>query len=334
MQFALELLCRLSCGPLKYSTILQIAAEDFGLQYSDINIIKDILDLLENLEFIICKNKVYYINNADIPKMFLGNIESDYLCYIMSLPEANLFLSDETKDKIEKNLIKVYESDESRRNDLIWYNNKILPKWSKYIKCFSPKGGVMPNRDTFSCVLHAIKRNYFLEYKLSDKSDLKTIYPWKIEYDASDRTFWIIGYDADSKKIIRFLLNDIVYINYAGIAPNLKDEIKRVLDEHKIRIKIHIIDRFNALKRAFLMFENEEFVESRRVGEHEYELIFNTMDYYKDELIRKLMHLGENVVLIDGPKGLKEELLERIEKALSNNRTNANSETKTPEPIG
>ena len=318
MQFVLELLCRLSCGPLSYSEILHIASEDFCLRYRNIKTVKQILDFLEKSEYITCDNKIYCLGNENIPKMFLGDIESDYLCYIMSLPEADLFLSDDTKDKIKKNLVSMYEKDVRRQKNLFLNEDNVLPVWSKYIEVFSPNGEKESSRIVFNCVLNAIKRGNLLKYR-SEKSDLKSILAWKIEYNANDRTFWIIGYDIESKSIMRILMKNIVFVENGGRVPNCRDEFKKVLSEHKIRIKLLIIDRFNALKRTFLMFENEEIVESQCVGAYQYELVFDIMDFYKEELIRKLMYLGENVVLIEAPKEIKDKLLEKIEKALSNN---------------
>lgn len=320
MQFSLELLCRLKCCPLSVREVKNIAEKDFGLKP---DVCEKLLDQLSEYDFLRQDKRTYYPGNTPMPLMAPDKIETDYLQYILSLPDADLFLDDVSKRQLS--LLGASLGSSASPSTSSDETENVLPRWNKYIERFTPQGGSVLPKTGFGLLLRAIKDHSMICCGTSEKDGLKKIFPWKLEYSAFDRCWWLLAYDINTKSIERIFLGEHVHIMEAGAPPipygEIQKEIPVALEKHRYKgIRLHITDRYNALKRCFLMFENEEITASKYISDGEYEMVFDTMDYYKTEIVRKLMYLGENVVLTEGPAGLKEELLEKIEQALRNNR--------------
>ena len=304
MQFALELCARAEgFGGVTFDEVRDIAVNRYGLK-----ICKDLLDWLTAAHFLKKEGNCYLLDQRPAPLLPAGQMEREYLQYILTLPEAELFLSAQTRQALQGE----------------------TPAWAEHIRRFEPKGMTLPRDpgpEGFRLLLEAIKTRRYIRYRYRKTGSREwqetKILPWKLEYSAYDRRWWVILYHED-RRTIKAPLNHLRDLRLGGKSKVTEPEILAAMDQLRENepVVLRITDSHNALQRCFLTFENQEIRESCRIvedGQVHYQLTFNWFRFDEAEILRRLMHLGPNVALM-GPETLRAKLIKQVEDAISINR--------------
>ncbi len=286
-----------------------------------------IIDLLKEAGFIDGKDPR--------PRLPMSLVEREYLQYILdpqNMPEEALFLSKQTKDAIFKNVFGCTGEED-----------KDLPKkkccWTEHIQWMKAPGmelPVNPGPEGFRELIRAIRGRRMITYRYrvrgeQDEKEGKCL-PWKLEYSAYDRRWWVILYDPapKEKRTIKTPLNHLrgikVLENNENANNRIPDsEISEAMENLRMKepVVLRIRDEHNALLRCFTAFENQEISGSGYSPEEGYTLTFRGFRFDEQEILRQLMYLGPNVRL-EGPKELREELGKRLVRA---QRYNCDPET-------
>ncbi len=311
MQFALELCARMEgFGAVAEAQVQTIASSQYGIEAS--------YDLLKSLEkgHFLKKEGAYYLQDCvPAPVLPPSQVEREYLQYILTLPEADLFLSEKTRQELTGE----------------------PPWWMEHIRRFEPAGMAQPRNpgpEGFRLLLEAIQSRRTLHYcyRTSRSREWKQAqsYPWKLEYSAYDRRWWAIFYSEQDKRTIKVPLNHIKELQLGGKTAATDADIQSAMDglRRKEPVELRITDSHNALQRCFLAFENQEIRESRRIeedGQVYYYLSFDWFQFDEEEILRRLLHLGPNVALL-GPATLRARLIRQVEDALKKNREAVDAE--------
>lgn len=305
MQFALELIARLEGGEaLKTAEVAEIAQNQYGLP-----VYQDLLKWLIRAGFLRIEEDQVFLSSRPAPVLPMGKLEREYLQYILTLPEAELFLTEQTRQALGGK----------------------PPAWMEHICRFEPKGMQLPRNpgpEGFRLLLEAIKTRRYIRYRYRQKGsrswqEAKSL-PWKLEYSAYDRRWWIILYDSAKKRTIKAALNHLCDVHMEEESGVAETDIVAAMDLLRMDdpVVLRITDSHNALQRCFLTFENQENRNSRRIledGQLYYELSFDWHRFDEEEILRRLMHLGANVALIR-PEPLRQKLIDRVEQAMELNR--------------
>ena len=95
MQFSLDLFSHLQNGPLS-GEMLAALAREWGLDYAD-----QVVQPLREAELLQWDGKLCrLVPGQPVPRLPMSTPERSYLRAILDLPEAELFLSTETKEKL------------------------------------------------------------------------------------------------------------------------------------------------------------------------------------------------------------------------------------------
>ena len=184
-------------------------------------------------------------------------------------------------------------------------------------------------------LLEAIQsqRQLHYYYRTNGSSEWKEAQscPWKLEYSAYDRRWWVIFYSEQEKqkRTVKVPLNHLRELRMGGKSAATDKDILAAMDtlRQKEPVELRITDSHNALQRCFLTFENQEIRESRRIeenGQIHYYLSFDWFNFDEEEILRRLLHLGPNVALL-GPEPLREKLILQVKNALDQNRETADT---------
>lgn len=305
MQFALELCARAEgFGALSAAEIRRIAVNKYGLQSP-----MELLEWLTAAHFLKKEGNQYLLECRPAPVLPAGQLEREYLQYILTLPEAELFLSEQTRQALGGE----------------------PSAWMAHIRRFEPKGMELPcnpGPEGFRLLLEAIETQRYIRYRYRQKSSKNwqeaKSRPWKLEYSAYDRRWWVILYNEEERRTIKAPLNHLRDLHLGGKSDVEEEEILATMDQLRKDepVVLRITDSHNALQRCFLTFENQEIRESRRIvedGQVYYELTFDWFRFDEEEILRRLMHLGGNVALLS-PEPLRQKLIERVDKAMELNR--------------
>jgi len=245
-----------------------------------------------------------FLGSQEPLRLPMSQVEREYLQYILdprNMPEAELFLSPETRSALQGK----------------------VPGWIGHIQWMKAPGMDLPENpgsQGFRELLRAIRERRMIAYRYreSGKNEEQetTCLPWKVEYSAYDRRWWVILYDSQDKRTIKARLNHLRGIQVLEESPVTEGEIMAAME--KLRMENHVIlrirDAHNALQRCFTAFENQEIVASSYSPETGYTLEFHAFRFDEEEILRQLMYLGPNVRL-EAPEELREKLQDRLEKA-------------------
>lgn len=312
MQFALELCARMEgFGGVTAAEIQSIAVDKYGLQIYD-----DLLNSLVTGHLIKKEGEYYLLDCVPAPVLPASQIEREYLQYILTLPEAELFLSEQTRQELTGE----------------------QPWWAEHIRRFDPAGMALPRNpgpEGFRLLLEAIQsqRQLHYYYRTNGSSEWKEAQscPWKLEYSAYDRRWWVIFYSEQEKqkRTVKVPLNHLRELRMGGKSAATDEDILAAMDtlRRKEPVELRITDSHNALQRCFLTFENQEIRESRRIeenGQIHYYLSFDWFNFDEEEILRRLLHLGPNVALL-GPEPLRKKLILQVKHALDQNRETADT---------
>lgn len=281
---------------------------------------KDITDLAEKLRLdyadqvlqplcqanILKKQDSRWVAGDDFIPFFLsaGTVELDYLQYILDLPEAELFLDPSTIDALRR----------------VGGNSVAL----QAIQRIAPQGApipTQPGREGIRLLRQAIRERRLIHYCYRTRDDQCyrecIVMPWKIEYSAYDRRWWVILYDHGAKRTIKARLDNLKDISLQGPADIPEEEVDRAMDRlfAPEPVVLQVQHTRGALERCFLVFENQMFLETRQISPEYYSLSFRYYRFDEKEIQRKLLYLGSAVRLIS-PHSMRQELLGLVRQAL------------------
>lgn len=242
----------------------------------------------------------------EIP-LLINKDEMDYLGNILDKPQAELFLDNKLIDKL-MNYVK----------DTFYY--------SKYIEEIGPanKGYYTDiEKENLGIIMEAIKHKKNINYEYKTTANTEYIetkcVPYKIEYSAYDKKIWAILYDYAGKRPIKARLSNLrnlrisddIEVSFEEIEDTFKDKFNNE------ELVIKIINKKNAKDRFFLLFDNYDKVSTEFIGNDTYIARMKYFDFDEREIIKRLLYLGENVILMK-PESLREKVINIIKHSLNN----------------
>jgi predicted DNA-binding transcriptional regulator YafY len=297
-QFALELMAQLRAArEIPMAQVEQIA-RSCGLEYAD-QCLPWLLEagLLEKTPGGICLPD----NTAPV-LLPPGTLEMEYLAHILGMPEAALFLSPQTREAL------AVPSGEPDPAVQIIGSRQVMPPPEL-------------SAEEFSVLLDCIRRRRWLHY--SYRTAASSAYrpaatvPWKLEYDAFDRRWWLIHYDPVQNRTIKSVLSNLRQFR-AGTGADVTEEqiltaLERLLAPEPIELLIQ--PQKNALERCAMTFERQMLRTIRRREDGNYLLSFRWYAFDESEILQKLLYLGPAVRLLS-PVSLRKKLLALLDEAL------------------
>ena len=299
-QFALELLARLEArGSLEEAAVNDLALRR-GLDYGS-----QVLDPLLAAGVLVREDRsVRLAPGLTPPRLPMSCLEKQFLSQALRLPEASLFLDPETRSTLEA----------------ACGEEALLAAVQRY----APQGEDWRDRiagEDFRTLLTAIRRRERIVYRYRTREDQtlrqgETL-PWKLEYSAYDRRWWVILYDREQDRTIKARLDNLQDIRRAGpggVPPEaIEAAMDRLLEPEPIVLEVR--RTLGTLERCFLVFENQIIQETRQLSGDRFRLVFRWYRFDREELLRRLLYLGPAVTLIR-PAALRQELRELVEQAL------------------
>lgn len=238
------------------------------------------------------------------PQLPMSLVEDEYLQYILDptyMPEVTLFLSEETRAKLAKQ----------------------PPSWVRHLELVSaplthPLSASSP--DIFRRVLRAVQQRRRVRCDYRGGNSNAEYLPWKLQFNAYYRHWWVLLYRLDSQSIVKVPLKDITQIEILDIVrisdKDVHNAVEALLIPTPVRIRIQ--DKNNALRRCDTAFEDQQIHDSSYSPTEGYKRSFRIYRLEQEEVLHQLMHLGEYVRL-DGPPELCEALRKRLAQAQKNN---------------
>lgn len=243
---------------------------------------------------------------AEIP-VLISNDELSYLKDILKVPQADLFFNSSEKDKISNQLKDIYSYEN--------YIEEIKPKskcvYSNYEK------------NNLKVILQAIieKKNIKYEFKTRQNNNFVKVEcaPYKIEYSAYDKRIWVILYNYQEKRVIKAKLHNLRNINIVGEITVNQCEIEEALRNKysNSELVIKIIDKKNAKDRFFSLFDNYDKADTEVIDNDVYLVRMRYFDFDENDIIKKLLFLGENVILME-PESIRKKVIEKIKSSIYN----------------
>lgn len=236
-----------------------------------------------------------------------GRAELDYLQYILTLPQAELMLAPEIRQQL------------SRAGG----DGGAL----EAIQHLAPQGEPLPRDpggDGVRCLLRAIRENRLIRYRYRTRDtehyQESVVHPWKLEYSAYDRRWWVILYHPGEGRTIKARLDNLRDVELLGPSDVSPEEIQaameRLLEPEPVVLRVQ--KTRGALERCFLVFENQLFLETEQLSPETVRLAFRFYRFDRGEILRRLLYLGPAVELL-APRSLRNELLALVEQALAQN---------------
>lgn len=300
-QFALELMARLEREDALEEKEVQKTARERGLDYAG-----QVLEPLYRAGILEREGRGCRLSgDLSFPRLPAGHAERAYLKKILRMPESELFLEEPLREK----LVDVSEEAEDFAD----------------IQDYAPAGEPLPARpgpEGFRVLLSAIHQRFLIQYTYRTRDDdtprSSVTLPWKLEYSAYDRRWWVILYDSGKKRTIKARLDHLENIQLAGPAEASEEEIEAAMDRlmEPDPVVLRIRRTRGALERCFLVFENQMFEETSQESEDCYRMSFRYYRFDRTEILRRLLYLGPAVTLL-GPESLRAELAKLLDAALN-----------------
>lgn len=299
MQFSLDLFSHLQNGPLS-GEMLAALAREWGLDYAD-----QVVQPLREAELLQWDGKLCrLVPGQPVPRLPMSTPERSYLRAILDLPEAELFLSPETKEKLRGQCAGTEPE---------------TP-----VEHWAPAGEPVPRQpgpEGFQTLLRAAERRWLVDYVYRTNTD-ETLrqaraLPWKLEYSAYDRRWWVIFYRPEEQRTIKARLENLRQIRLAGPSDVTEAEVEEAMDRlmEPEPVVLEVTRTRGTLERCFLVFENQLFVRTRQVSQDRFRLSFQYYRFDRSEILRRLLYLGPGVRLVS-PDGMRRELAELIGRGL------------------
>lgn len=299
MQFSLDLFSHLQNGPLS-GEMLAALAREWGLDYAD-----QVVQPLREAELLQWDGKLCrLVPGQPVPRLPMSTPERSYLRAILDLPEAELFLSPETKEKLR--------------------GQCACTEPETPVEHWAPAGEPVPRQpgpEGFRTLLRAAERRWLVDYVYRTNTD-ETLrqaraLPWKLEYSAYDRRWWVIFYRPEEQRTIKARLENLRQIRLAGPSDVTEAEVEEAMDRlmEPEPVVLEVTRTRGTLERCFLVFENQLFVRTRQVSQDRFRLSFQYYRFDRSEILRRLLYLGPGVRLVS-PDGMRRELAELIGRGL------------------
>lgn len=297
-QFALDVLAGLEYKEILDREELDELARKNGLDYAG-----QVLDPMVRANILRREGTVYRLGEEMHSFRFpAGDMERDYLAYILSFPEAELFLDEDLRAALA-----------GEPGDFFAPVRRIMPR----------KEGKQPlSAPQFRTLLTAIRggRKIRYSYRTRESEELREseIVPWKLEYSAYDGRWWVILYDPEENRTIKAVLGNLQNIQLAGPAHVTDEMIEQAMEPLLASepVVLQVEDVNNVLERCFLVFENQLFEETEQIPGAGCRIAFRYYRFDEEEILRRLLYMGPDVTLV-GPQSMREKLARRLEQALA-----------------
>lgn len=199
LQFALDLLAQLQSTALSTSQI-QALAQQWGLDYAD-----QVIQPLCRAGFLEQTTDGYRLTaDGTLPRLPLSAAERSTLAALLQIPESQLFLEPALWEHLAA----------------LCAGTPAPPSVQRY----APAGGPLPQHpgpEGFRTLLKAAQRRWLIRYTCYTR-DHQTVprqaeaLPWKLEYSAYDRHWWVILYDPGQARTIKARLDNLEEIRLLG----------------------------------------------------------------------------------------------------------------------
>ena len=301
-QFALTVLAQLETQDSLSRPDLDALARKLGLDYAD-QVIRPLVQagILE-------QSDGRWHRSREVCPFALApsQAELDYLQYILTLPQAELFLQPETRQRL---------SQAGGSCAALKAIQRCVPQGEPLLQ--------FPGQEGIEHLLRAIREGRLVRYHYrtrdSETYQESVMYPWKLEYSAYDRRWWIILYHPQEQRTIKARLDnlrDVELLGRAGISQEeIQQAMERLLEPEPVVLQVRKTK--GALERCFLVFENQLFLDTQQLSPDAFRLSFQFYRFDRGEILRRLLYLGPAVELL-APQSLRAELLELVEQALAN----------------
>jgi len=182
--------------------------------------------------------------------ILVSSIEKLWLKNILQDEKVNLFIKEETKEKLNKAL-------EDIPNPL--NEDSIIIKNQAY----QDTSNIVHYKEVFRLILKVINDKNMIQYnyKSLDGSDYinKRAIPYKIEYSLKDDKFYLLLYSTEENRPIRSILSriyDVEIIEEEEDSQKYFDSVQQ--KKAKNPIVLYVKDERNALERVFFAFSSYE----------------------------------------------------------------------------
>ena len=288
LQFALDLLSQLQSAALSSSQV-QALAQQWGLDYAD-----QVIQPLCRAGFLEQTADGYRLTAAGaLPRLPL------------QIPEAQLFLEPALWERLAA----------------LCAGTPAPPSVQRY----APAGEPLPQHpgpEGFRTLLKAAQRRWLIRYTYYSR-DHQTIprqaeaLPWKLEYSAYDRRWWVILYDPGQSRTIKARLDNLEEIRLLGPSGVEDGEVEAAMDRllEPEPVVLEVRRTRGTLERCFLVLENQLFERTRQVSEDCFYVSFRYYRFDRSEILRRLLYLGPGVRLIS-PPDLRQALIALLDQAL------------------
>ena len=298
-QFSLDVLNAFRAGEILSKGAVTRISQKNGLLYAD-----QVMQALEAAEVVEQTGRGWklgkHMNAFQVPP---GQTELDYLQYILRLPETSLFLDNAVIQKLGVSSTSFFAPIQ-----IIGAKGEPIPEY--------------PGPEGFRLILKAIRQGRLIQYYYRTKNDetlSETIaQPWKVEYSAFDKRWWVILYLPGEDRTIKARLEnlrDIRLLEPSNIDEGkIQEAVERLLAPEPIVLEVS--NQKGALERCFMVFENQLFTETSRTPAGNFKVEFRYYRFDESEIVRRLLYLGPMVTL-KGPGIIKGKLTEALEKAIA-----------------
>ena len=301
LQFVLDLLAQLQSTALSTSQI-QALAQQWGLDYAD-----QVIQPLCRAGFLEQTTDGYRLTaDGTLPRLPLSAAERSTLAALLQIPESQLFLE-----------------------PALWGHLAALcagtPAPPSSVQRYAPAGEPLPQHpgpEGFRTLLKAAQRRWLIRYTYYTR-DHQTVprqaeaLPWKLEYSAYDRRWWVILYDPGQSRTIKARLDNLEEIRLLGPSGVEDGEVEAAMDRllEPEPVVLEVRRTRGTLERCFLVLENQLFERTRQVSEDCFYVSFRYYRFDRSEILRRLLYLGPGVRLIS-PPDLREALVALLDQAL------------------
>ena len=251
----------------------------------------------------------------DIPIPIRASIaEKAWLYYVLQNSKADLFLEEETKEK----LVKALKSD---------VDSARFPIKSEYIdiRMFSPDLHLDVSDSLLKCfktIVAAIKSQKSLYITNNTFSGMvyenQLVYPYKLEYSHQFDSFSLSCYPVDIKRPVKMNLRNVTNVllgekidDYNTFLKQFERELSTTKEKKPITIEIK--NQADAYDRCTYLFSS---FDTYCYDQGDDTLIMNIYYYrfQKDEIIRNILFLGHYVKVLS-PKDITDEVVTSIKNA-------------------
>lgn len=299
LQFCMDIFSLAAGKPVMSEQDIRAIAEAHS--FGDPSGVAEVLAFLTEYGFIQTANGGYKTAadfKAFVPP--LNRLEREYLADICGSAEAALFIGEPLRAALAS----------SGGNGSLY--GRILRQ-----NTAGKKGEVRAfGHGVFRAILRAIYERRTVAHTYVTNADKNVIReaelaPYRLEYNVFDGRWWAIFYSADEHRTIKAKLENILEAR-PGRAHGITEEtvenaIKRLLAKEPVELRINNVR--NVLERCFILFEHSYGLTGESLGGSRYVMRFRYFTFDKNDIVKKLLYLGEHVVAT-APEAIREGVAE------------------------